>query len=289
MKTVQRSPSRVGAVEERASWANSPLMLTPSLSACSSRNEPVPAAQASFMAKSTTTPFSIEMNLESCPPISKIVSTGSEPCEALMCRAPVLWAVISSLTTSAPTSSAISSRPEPVVPTPSITRRRPHSRSISARPCWTASIGPPGGAQVDVLDHAAPLVHRHHVGRHRTDVDAEESGNGLVARRGRIALLAVAEQDHVLHGQRRHGLHAALPTRAGSAGGCRGKCACGALRSRASRCPPRRTRRTAPARSARLPCSPKASRSAASRRCSATPRRSGPPGRSPSGPSRCCS
>ena len=33
--------------------------------------------------------------------------------------APVLWAVISSLTMSAPTSSPISSRPEPVVPTPS--------------------------------------------------------------------------------------------------------------------------------------------------------------------------
>ena len=51
----------------------------PSFSACSSRNDPVPAAQASFMAKSTTTPFSMEMNLESWPPISKIVSTGSPP------------------------------------------------------------------------------------------------------------------------------------------------------------------------------------------------------------------
>ena len=39
----------------------------PSFSACSSRNDPVPAAQASFIAKSTTTPFSIEMNLESWP------------------------------------------------------------------------------------------------------------------------------------------------------------------------------------------------------------------------------
>ena len=118
MNTVQRSPSRVGAGAESASCANSPLMLMPSFSACSSRNEPVPAAQASFMAKSTTTPFSMEMNLESWPPISKMVSTGSPPRVLLTCSAPVLCAVISSLTTSAPTSSAISSRPEPVVPTP---------------------------------------------------------------------------------------------------------------------------------------------------------------------------
>ena len=73
-------------------------MLMPSFSACSSRNEPVPAAQASFMAKSTTTPFSMEMNLESWPPISKMVSTGSPPRVLLMWMAPVLCAVISSLT-----------------------------------------------------------------------------------------------------------------------------------------------------------------------------------------------
>ena len=79
-----------GAVEASARLANSPLMLMPSFSACSSRNEPVPAAQASFMAKSTTTWFSMEMNLESCPPISKMVSTGSPPRVLLMWMAPVL-------------------------------------------------------------------------------------------------------------------------------------------------------------------------------------------------------
>src|ERR1022692_4333738 len=77
MKTVQRSPRRVGQGAASARRANSPLMLMPSFSACSSRNEPVPAAQASFMAKSTTTPCSMEINLESWPPISKMVSTGS--------------------------------------------------------------------------------------------------------------------------------------------------------------------------------------------------------------------
>ena len=75
MNTVQRSPRRIGAVDCSASSANSPMMAMPSFSACSSRNEPVPAAQASFMAKSTTMPSCRLMNLESWPPISKMVST----------------------------------------------------------------------------------------------------------------------------------------------------------------------------------------------------------------------
>ena len=75
MNTVQRSPRRIGAVDCSARSANSPMMLMPSFSACSSRNEPVPAAQASFMAKSTTMPSCRLMNLESWPPISKMVST----------------------------------------------------------------------------------------------------------------------------------------------------------------------------------------------------------------------
>ncbi len=134
MKTVQRSPSRAGASDSRASRANSPLMLIPSFSACSSRNDPVPAAQASFMAKSTTTPFSMAMNLESCPPISKMVSTGSPTMVVLTYMAPVLWAVISSFTVSAPTSSPMSSRPEPVVPTPAMATRSPRTRLNSCKP-----------------------------------------------------------------------------------------------------------------------------------------------------------
>ncbi len=101
MNTVQRSPRRIGAAEERASSANSPMIWMPSFSACSSRNEPVPAAQASFMAKSTTMPSCREMNFESWPPISKIVSTVRPICRAMK-SAPVLWAVISSVTRSAP-------------------------------------------------------------------------------------------------------------------------------------------------------------------------------------------
>ena len=158
-------------------------MLMPSFSACSSRNEPVPAAQASFMAKSTTTPFSMEMNLESCPPISKMVSTGSPPSVLLMWMAPVLCAVISSLTTSAPTNSAISSRPEPVVPTPQIFRRLPQMRFDFGQPLLHGLDGPAGGAQVDVVDHGAELVDHHHVGGDRADVQAEVRRDGLVVRR----------------------------------------------------------------------------------------------------------
>ena len=101
----------------------------------------MPAAHASFIAKSTTIPSSRLMNLASCPPISKIVSTPRPRIVRSMKAAPVLCAVISSLTVSAPTSSPISSRPDPVVPTPQIRTLPPRSRSISRRPRLTASIG----------------------------------------------------------------------------------------------------------------------------------------------------
>ncbi|OPZ72242.1 MAG: hypothetical protein BWY83_00751 [bacterium ADurb.Bin478] len=127
MNTVHRSPSLMGALLERASLANSPLMAMSSSSARSSRKLPVPAAQASFMVKSTTTPSCSEMNFESCPPISKIVS-GTLPSSMVLPMKvdPVLCAVISSLIVSAPTSSPANSRPEPVVPTPSTRTRSPH-------------------------------------------------------------------------------------------------------------------------------------------------------------------
>ena len=153
--------------------ANSPLMEMPSFSACSSRNDPVPAAQASFMAKSTTTPCSIEMNLESWPPISKMVSTGSPPMVWLTCSAPVLCAVISSLTTSAPANSAISSRPDPVVPTPRISSRSPHKLVQLGEALLHSLDRPAGGSQVDIVDHRAGCVDRHHVGGYRSDIDAQ--------------------------------------------------------------------------------------------------------------------
>ena len=57
--------------------------------------------------------------------------------------APVLWAVISSLTVSAPMSSPINSRPEPVVPTPRMRSRGPISSQMSERPLFTTSTGRP--------------------------------------------------------------------------------------------------------------------------------------------------
>ena len=115
-------------------------MLMPSFSARSSRKEPVPAAQASFMVKSTTMPSCRLMNLLSWPPISKIVSH-CLPSLRPMKSAPVLWAVISSVMVSAPMSSPISSRPEPVVPTPSMLMRSPISSRMSVSPLLTTSTG----------------------------------------------------------------------------------------------------------------------------------------------------
>ena len=72
-------------------------MEMPSLSACSSRNDPVPAAQALFISKSTMTPLSMLIYLESWPPISKMVSTSGS-----ISIAASAWAVISFRTRSAP-------------------------------------------------------------------------------------------------------------------------------------------------------------------------------------------
>src|SRR4030065_504517 len=102
MKTVHRSPMRTGARDERAISANSPWIRTPRRSACSSRKEPVPAAHASFIAKSTTTPSSRLMNFESCPPISKIVSTDCPKNRRLMNEEPGLWGGVSSRGGAAP-------------------------------------------------------------------------------------------------------------------------------------------------------------------------------------------
>src|SRR3990172_3230715 len=138
MNTVHRSPSLQGAVERNALSANSSLMLMPRRSACSSRNEPVPAAQALFISKSTTAPFRRLINLASCPPISNIVST-----DGSITAAATAWAVISFRTTSAPIMSPVRYLPEPVVPEPTIFTREPISSPTSARPCFTASIGLP--------------------------------------------------------------------------------------------------------------------------------------------------
>ena len=71
-KTVQVWPRSGGPSLRAASRPNSTMSSTPWASACSSRNEPVPALQTRFMSASTTRPSSTLMNLASWPPISTI-------------------------------------------------------------------------------------------------------------------------------------------------------------------------------------------------------------------------
>ena len=195
------------------------------------------------MAKSTTTPFSIEMNLESCPPISKMVSTGSPPRVLLMWMAPVLWAVISSLTASAPTNSAISSRPDPVVPTPRISQPAAPQFLHLGEPLLHGFDGASRGAQVDIVDHRAELVDDHHIGGNRADVQTQVSRDGLAGRRRYIHGNAVAQLHHVGAWKGGGNPGRFLWNRAGSAGGFPGWSACAALRTPAWPCRWRRTRR----------------------------------------------
>src|SRR5512143_785848 len=88
---------------------------------------------------------------------------------------PVLWAVISSWTVSAPTSSPISSRPEPV---------GHHLHGTALR------------SDVDFLEEISVPVRHREIRGDRSDVDAEEDlGPALRLRR---RLDAVAEEDDIL-------------------------------------------------------------------------------------------
>ncbi len=136
MKTVHLSPRRTGTADPRAIGPKSSIA-TPSFSACSSRKEPVPAAQTLFISKSTTLPSLMEMYLESWPPISKMVSTSGS-----ISTAALAWADISLRTTSAPTKSPVMYLPLPVTPTPR-TGTRDIRPPISLRPFLTASRGLP--------------------------------------------------------------------------------------------------------------------------------------------------
>ena len=138
INTVHLSPSVQGLFDLNAMLLNSFSTDISSFSACSSRKDPVPAAQALFISKSTIIPSLIEIYFESCPPISNIVSTSGS-----ILTAASAWAVISFFTISAPTKSAIIYLPEPVVPTPQISTLSAISLPTSSSPLFTASIGLP--------------------------------------------------------------------------------------------------------------------------------------------------
>ena len=78
------------------------------------------------------------MNLESCPPISKTVSTCGSACAA-----PAAWQVISSTTASAPTSLPMRLRPEPVVATARTCTSEPRRAASVANPSRTARRASP--------------------------------------------------------------------------------------------------------------------------------------------------
>ena len=111
-KTPQRPAIRAGFSDFKAVAPNSSIG-TFNLCAWWSRKLPVPAAQTVFIAKSVTIPSRKIIILLSCPPISKIVCTFG-----ILVLAATACAVISFLTTSAPTNAPAKFRPEPVVPTP---------------------------------------------------------------------------------------------------------------------------------------------------------------------------
>ena len=98
--------------------------------------------------------------------------------------APVLCAVISSLTVSAPISSPISSRPEPVVPTPQDFEAVAELGFESRQAALHDLNGPALGAQIDLVQQIAGGVDDDQVGGDGTDVDAEIRGDAAAVERG---------------------------------------------------------------------------------------------------------
>ena len=96
----------------------------------------------------------------------------------------------------------MSSRPEPVVPTPSKLMRRPISSCTSASPAFTTSTGSSVGLHVDLLHHRAGRIDDHEVGRDRTDVDAHVGVDLAPVLGPLVGPRHVAQQHHALHRER---------------------------------------------------------------------------------------
>src|SRR5690554_6456916 len=136
-KTAHRPAILTGLVDFRDKEPKSSIAI-PSLEACLSRKEPVPAAHTVFMAKSDTTPFLSSIILLSWPPICNIVEASG-----IKFRTAVPWAVISFLTISADSRALAKSRPLPVVPHPFILKPGPISWDKFSRPSFKTPMGLP--------------------------------------------------------------------------------------------------------------------------------------------------
>ena len=100
MKTVQRLPRRAGALDWKAASAISVTGIS-SVAAKFSRKEPQPEEQASLSIICVMTPSLIQMAFISCPPMSRMKLTSG-----VVLRAPVVWAMVSTVWMSAPKAEA---------------------------------------------------------------------------------------------------------------------------------------------------------------------------------------
>ena len=178
MKTVQRSPRHDGAGDRRASVANSSRIEMPSRSACSSRKEPVPAAQALFIAKSTTTPRSMPDVLAVLPAdLEHGVHVGVDRHR----RAGLGRDLVAHRRPRRRTRRSGGARSRWRPP------RGPRPAPPISCPTWasasrTASSGCPAVGQVAPRDDAVLLVDEHDVGADRADVHTQVHGRGPVRR-----------------------------------------------------------------------------------------------------------
>ena len=177
MNTVHWQPRSAGAADAAARRENSSTIATPRWSACSSRNDPVPAAQILFITKSSMRPSRTWMYFESCPPISKIVSTSGA-----ISTAARSWQVISFLTRSAPSKCAGQMAAAPR------DRDAEHAQPLAdaiaddVQPLADGLDGPAAGGQVDAFVDLPVRAQEDEVRAHRSHVHAEVSVHGPLGR-----------------------------------------------------------------------------------------------------------
>ena len=208
---------------------------TPCASACSSRNEPVPALQTRFMSASTTRPPSTLMNLASWPPISTMERlrppSGSSRAAATAC-ATISFSTVRRSPSSgkaARNTAAAASRPEPGDADGHDARRQPLAdlRDQRLRRLHGVSLG----AAVDAGQGGARReVEQRGLGAGGAEVEAEHGRSGERGRR-RCRPEAVGETAHAARLRRRPARDArcasapAAPARPGRPAGSTGAAA----------------------------------------------------------------